>query len=163
IALERGRFDDAERRPLCARLGDALANAGQGKAAAEAYEAAAHGAGASDALEWRRRAADQLLRSGHIDAGLAAITGVLAQVGMEAGSASARGGPGGGRATELLARARGLAERIGHPHAMAFVAASTGVTAFMVGDWPRSLAASNQAEAIFRDQCTGVTWELDNV
>ena len=250
IALETGRFDDAERCSLYARLGDALASAGQGKAAADAYDAAARGSGGSDALEWRRRAADQLLRSGHIDAGLAMVTGVLAQVDMElprtprralmslllrrahlrlrglrfeerepgtiaaseltridvcwsvgvglgvvdhirgadfqtrnvllsldagepyrvaralaleAGFASATGGPGAARAAQLLARARELARRIGHPNALAYVTATAGITSFMIGEWARTLPALAEAETILREQCTGVTWELDNV
>jgi hypothetical protein len=250
IALEEGRFDEEERRALCACMGDALGNAGQGKAAAEAYAAAADGAGTSDALEWRRRAADQLLRCGHIDAGLAAITSVLAQVGMElprtprralvslllrraqlrlrglrfverepgqipaaqltkidacwsvgvglgivdhvrgadfqtrnvllsleagepfrvvralaleASFAAATGGPGAARAAQLLARAREIAQRIGHPTATAFVTAAAGTTMFMIGEWERALDEFTATETILREHCTGVTWEIDSV
>jgi serine/threonine protein kinase len=72
----------AERGELLRRLGDALANAGRGKRAADMLRRAAKGAPAAHALDLRRRAAEQLLRSGHFDEGVAALERALASVGV---------------------------------------------------------------------------------
>ncbi|HEY2513391.1 MAG TPA: AAA family ATPase [Polyangiaceae bacterium] len=74
--------DDARRRLLRRRLGDALANTGQGTRAADQYEEAATGASPLEALDLRRRASEQLLRSGQIERGTAATRAVLAVVGL---------------------------------------------------------------------------------
>lgn len=70
-------------RELKAKLGEALSHAGRGAEAAEAYAAASVGADAAESLELQRRSAEQLLRSGRIDEGLAALWGVLSAVGLK--------------------------------------------------------------------------------
>ena len=67
---------------LNARLGDALANAGRGAEAAAAYLAAVPDAPVAGAIELQRRAAMQLLISGHINVGLATLRTVLEAIGM---------------------------------------------------------------------------------
>jgi serine/threonine protein kinase len=64
------------------KLGDALANAGLGAAAARAYLAAGHQGDELRALDLERRAADQLFRSGHIDEAEPLIQRVLNRMGM---------------------------------------------------------------------------------
>src|SRR6266542_776686 len=84
LALDLGAAEDrAARRELRVRLGDALANAGRGAEAARAYLESAEGAPAADNLELRRRAADQLLRSGHLDEGLRLLETVLNRIGLK--------------------------------------------------------------------------------
>ena len=82
LALELQAPRDEAARQLWRQLGDALANAGRGAEAAHAYLAATAGAAPAETLELQRRAALQLLRSGHIDDGLATLQSVLAVVGL---------------------------------------------------------------------------------
>jgi hypothetical protein len=84
IALAREAQPPAERRALLVKLGEARSNAGRGEAAAEAFGKAAEGAGASEALELRRRQAEELQMAGDIDAGATALHEVLAAVGIHA-------------------------------------------------------------------------------
>ena len=70
------------RRRLRVGLGDALANAGRGGEAANAYLAAAEVAPTAVALELQRRAAEQLVRTGHIEEGLPLLRRVLERVGF---------------------------------------------------------------------------------
>jgi tetratricopeptide (TPR) repeat protein len=81
-ALELGQHSDTARSSLFERLGDALANAGRGERAASAYGEASRGAQAARALDLQRRGADQLMRSGHVDEGLASMRRVLASIGL---------------------------------------------------------------------------------
>ena len=71
-----------ERAVLNRKLGDALAKAGRGGEAALAYMAATEGATVAEALELKRRATLQLLISGRVDEGLAALQSVLGTLGM---------------------------------------------------------------------------------
>ncbi len=81
-ALQLRGHTAEERRDLYERLGDTLAATGRGAHAAEAYRKASRGLSGHRALDLRRRSAEQLLRAGHIDEGLAAMRGVLAAIGM---------------------------------------------------------------------------------
>ena len=81
-ALELGSPSGVQRADMLRRLGEALTNAGRGAAAAQAFLDAASASPAADALLLRRRAAEQLLRSGHVDRGVALLRGVLAQLGL---------------------------------------------------------------------------------
>ncbi|MEP7120388.1 MAG: AAA family ATPase [Byssovorax sp.] len=82
--------DRAERRDLLIKLGDALANSGRGAQAAEAYLGASRAAEADLGLELRRRAADSLIRAGHIDEGVAGLAAVMDAVGLGVAATRAR-------------------------------------------------------------------------
>jgi serine/threonine protein kinase/tetratricopeptide (TPR) repeat protein len=81
-ALELLPPGDTTTRDLRIKLGDALANAGRGALAAPHFQAVAVEATPIEALELKRRAAEQLLRCGHIDEGLAVSSSVLGAMGM---------------------------------------------------------------------------------
>jgi eukaryotic-like serine/threonine-protein kinase len=81
LALEL-KPSDGQRRQILQLLGDALANDGRGAQAARAYAMAAKGVPAALQLELRRRGSEQLLISGYIDDGLAALRSVLGELGM---------------------------------------------------------------------------------
>jgi len=86
LALELRPHDGAEvteaRAHLRARLGDALAGAGRGAEAAEAYLEAAR-LPRADVLELQRRAAEQYLKSGRLDEGRAVLETVLGAAGVK--------------------------------------------------------------------------------
>lgn len=81
-ALELTPETTAAAGPLYSRLGDALANAGRIGDAADAFARAAEVASPQDALELRRRAAEQLLIGGRIEEGLQMLQSVLAAAGL---------------------------------------------------------------------------------
>jgi hypothetical protein len=81
-ALALGNWSDAERREMWVGLGDALSNAGRGAEAAANYLAAARQAGPAQAMDLRRRGAEELIRSGHLDEGRKVAAQALADAGL---------------------------------------------------------------------------------
>lgn len=247
-ALEMHEGEEALQRQLRRRLGDALANAGRGREAAEQYLLAADGSAAGEELELRRCAAIQSLISGHIDDGLDALRQVLQKVDMklpetprralasllwqrlklrlrglgfrprdatqvsfeelarvdiswaassglalvdtirgadfqarnlllalgvgepyriaralatEGAHIAAAGGPTRDRAARILSKAKQLASDIGVPYGIGLVSLMEGITAFLQGRWKSALEYCDRADDLFRDQCTGVAWEMD--
>jgi serine/threonine protein kinase/tetratricopeptide (TPR) repeat protein len=65
------------------------------------------------------------------------------------------------RTERLLAEARRISAAIGHPHAEAMVALSTGIAEFTMGRWQSARDRLGEAEERLRTTCTGVAWELD--
>jgi len=73
------------------------------------------------------------------------------------------GGPRRRQAIQCAARADAMAERAGHPHAVALCTLARGASAFLVGDWPAAEAYCDRALAILRDHSAGTIWELNSV
>ncbi len=82
LVLDLKEMSEDERRTIQHRLGDALAHAGRLGEAADEYLAAARGAPLDLALELRRRALEQMLRSGQLDEGMTLARAVLRDVGV---------------------------------------------------------------------------------
>jgi serine/threonine protein kinase len=91
-ALELLEPEDASRqqRELYEELGDALSNSGRGSQAAESYLAAAAASSGWDASTLRRKAAQQLLRSGRLEEGTRLLEQLLAEVGVGGFASDAR-------------------------------------------------------------------------
>ncbi len=79
-AAQRDGLSNDRRARLETRQGDALANAGRGAEAAQAYLAAADRVPRDRALELRRLAGERLLSAGHIDEGLDVLRAVLEEL-----------------------------------------------------------------------------------
>ena len=82
-------------------------------------------------------------------------------LGWEAVHVACQGRPVWRRTERLVAAAGTLADRLGHPHALGMASLSAGAAEFLIGRYRRALEFVDRAEAIFRDRCTGVIWELD--
>jgi tetratricopeptide (TPR) repeat protein len=80
---------------------------------------------------------------------------------LEAGFSALGGGAGIQRSAAFTARAQEMAERIGHPHALALVAMSSGIAAFVLGQFRRATELCERALTLLRDECTGVNWEMN--
>ena len=250
-ALDLAAHADVSRHELLVHLGDSLANSGHGSESAAPYlEAAKSAKTAEEALELRRRAAEQQLLSGHIDDGLATFEQVLESIGMKMpsstfqvllsivknraaltlrglkfketdasqiaqeqllkldacrsvatglsnvdtlrgldfatrylllalkagepfrvalafaieGGYSGAGGTGAQQRTaRLLELARTMAERVGDPEALGLTLLTSGGAAYFQCQGPRAIEIFDRTEEILREQCTGVTWQLDTV
>jgi eukaryotic-like serine/threonine-protein kinase len=65
------------------------------------------------------------------------------------------------KTVRLLDRAEELAAESGHPHAAGMATMARGIAEFTSGRWATAVPLLDEADAIFRARCTGVTWELD--
>src|SRR5262249_44955481 len=65
------------------------------------------------------------------------------------------------RTEQLLKEARLLADETQDPHAAGSSDLAIGIAEFLAGRYASSVDYDLRAEQIFRDRCTGVTWEQD--
>jgi hypothetical protein len=79
---------------------------------------------------------------------------------FEAAWAAARGGAGLERAAQIAQQAEELAQKVGHPHAIALAMWARGVGAYLAGTWQKATELCELASEVLRDRCTGMTWEL---
>lgn len=61
----------------------------------------------------------------------------------------------------LVHVSKDLAKGIGDPHAIGLSRLADGMMAIALGQWKKALTLGEEALAILRDQCVGVTWELN--
>ena len=247
-ALELLPVQSPMRHPLMVARGHCLADAGRGPEAAEAYATAVTEGGCApgEALDLKRRGAEQLLRSGHVDKGMQAMREVLSVVGMtiapqpwrafvallfrrahlalrgldfveraeitveraelrridvcwsvsvglamidtikgasfqtrqlilalqagepyrvaralaaEASFVATIGKRGEALSAQLIAESQTLASRVGDPQLLGLVEFCTGLTHFLVGRWKESRLHQVEAERLFREAGSAVTWE----
>ncbi|HEY3351931.1 MAG TPA: protein kinase [Polyangia bacterium] len=79
---------------------------------------------------------------------------------LEAGYCATGGRRGLARAARTIAAAERLAAAAGAPHAAGLCAMWAGAVGYLSGDFARGRARCEQALAIYREQCTGVAWEI---
>jgi hypothetical protein len=77
-------------------------------------------------------------------------------------SAASHAFPTGRKFAERLAqRSRTIAKSVGNPHAIALSLLGESLIAMADGEWLKGGTSAEQALRILRDECTGVTWEVN--
>jgi hypothetical protein len=70
------------------------------------------------------------------------------------------GGKAWARSCALAEQARELGERIDDPHALGLCKFTSGIAAYLTGNWDEADARLREGDEILRERCTGVTWEM---
>ena len=86
---------------------------------------------------------------------------IVRSLAMEAAHVSTAGGKARRAVERLLAVAVPLQRLVPEPYADGILALGQGISVFMRGEWQEALATFDHAEAIFRDQCIGASWEIN--
>jgi serine/threonine protein kinase len=82
---------------------------------------------------------------------------------MEAGHRSTAGLSAAPGVVKLLENAESLAEQIDSPHARGITRLVRGTSSLMLGQWKAAQTYLDEADQLFRNRCTGVSWERDTV
>lgn len=80
---------------------------------------------------------------------------------LEAAHVSVQGGKKRGQVEALLERAETIACRLDNPHIRGLIRLAAGMAAVHQGRWRAARQHCDEADEIFRQQCTGVAWEMD--
>ncbi|MFO0891378.1 MAG: hypothetical protein U0790_19820 [Isosphaeraceae bacterium] len=80
---------------------------------------------------------------------------------MEAAHSASLGTSNRRQTERLLQIADDLGRRVEHPYATGMATLARGVASYLEGRWTEAQQFCDRAEAIFRDRCTGVAWELN--
>ncbi len=64
------------------------------------------------------------------------------------------------RTRALIERLDRFDERLNDPRVHAYTLLVKGVRSYCSGGWPTALASCDESERAFREECTGVTWEI---
>ena len=67
------------------------------------------------------------------------------------------------RVANSVDAAEDIAQRLDSPYLHGMVAMVRGAGSLLLGGWKSAQTALDQAEQLFRNRCTGVTWERDTV
>ena len=86
---------------------------------------------------------------------------LVSALAWEAAQISVSGAPSRRRVQRLLDIGQALAERGSKPQSLGSMVLAHGLVAYLAGSWREARFRCEHAEAIFRDRCTGATWELD--
>jgi hypothetical protein len=87
---------------------------------------------------------------------------VLRGLCVEAGYRSIGGGKTRRDVDALLERAAAMVDRVDDDRIRGFLQITTGIVHYLRGEWAASLGPLRTGEAIFRERCTGMSWELFN-
>jgi serine/threonine protein kinase/tetratricopeptide (TPR) repeat protein len=81
-------------------------------------------------------------------------------ISFEAAQAASNAGGSRARGVRVLRLAKDLAKKVDHPHAIGMSLWADGLSAYLTGHWKRAADSCERAVEVFRDRCTGATWEL---
>ena len=82
---------------------------------------------------------------------------------MEAAHRSTAGNRSARRVESLIRQAEIVALGLDSPHARGMIHMVRGVSGLMLGQWKLAQSSFDNAEALLRNHCTGVTWERDTI